>query len=293
MKLCIFGNKTTTKELLSVLIQSQIKVDHLVTLSIDKAEVAKISGQDSALIEFAASHGVFVFNPDSYSLKSDKDITFFQNHHFDLGLCTGWQRIIPQPIIDSFTHGIYGWHGSGFEFPNGRGRSPLNWTLRLGMTKVYHNLFRYAYGADDGMVYETEVIKIDQNDYISDLQLKALQHIKQSSIRLVKDISRGTLQLMEQPNHPYIQLPSLDIESGKIYPQNMGCLQSLNIIRSCSKPFPGAFVEYEEKNYRIWRASSVIPDINNNKECIVLNGKLFVKLRDGYIVSDDFEITSR
>ena len=290
MKLCIFGNKSTTKELLRKLIQSQIKIDHLVTLSTDKAKVAKISGQDSALIEFANIQGISVFNPDSYSLKSDKDINFFQNHHFDLGLCTGWQRLIPQPIIDSFKHGIYGWHGSGFEFPNGRGRSPLNWTLRLGMTKVYHNLFRYAYGADDGMVYETDVIQIEENDYISDLQLKALQHIKQSSIRLVKDISRGTLQLKEQPNHPYILFPSLDAESGKLYPKNMGYLQSLHIIRSCSRPFPGAFVEYEGKIYRIWKARSVTPEIKINKECSVLEGKLFIKFVDGYIISDDFEI---
>jgi methionyl-tRNA formyltransferase len=293
MKLCIFGNKTTTTELLSELIRSQIQVDHLVTLSIDKAEVAKISGQDSGLIEFATSHGIFVFNPDSYSLKSDKDITFFQNHHFDLGLCTGWQRIIPKPIIDSFTHGIFGWHGSGFEFPNGRGRSPLNWTLRLGMAKVYHNLFRYAYGADDGMVYETEIIKIDPNDYISNLQLKALEHIKQSSVRLVKDVARGTIQLMEQPNHPYIQFPSLDIDSGQIYPKKMGFLQSLNIIRSCSRPFPGAFVEYEGKIYRIWKARSEIIDVNNDEECVVVNDKLFVKVKDGCIISNDFEITSR
>lgn len=290
MKICIFGNKTTTKELLGELIQSQIKIHHLVTLSTDKAKVAKISGQDGGLIEFANIHGISVFNPDSYSLKSDKDIHFFQNNHFDLGLCTGWQRLIPQPIIDSFKHGIYGWHGSGFEFPNGRGRSPLNWTLRLGLTKVYHNLFRYAYGADDGMVYETDVIEIEKNDYISDLQLKALQHIKQSSIRLVKDISRGTLQLKEQPNHPHILLPSLDAESGKLYPKNMGCLQSLHIIRSCSRPFPGAFVEYDEKIYRVWKAKSVTPEIEINKECIVLKGKLFIKFVDGYIMSDDFEI---
>ena len=290
MKLCVFGNKNTTTELLSELLRSSVEVNHLVTLSSDKASVAKISGQDETLISFAESHGISVFSPENYSLRSDKDIRFFQRNRFDLGLCTGWQRIIPQPIIDSFRHGIYGWHGSGFEFPNGRGRSPLNWSLRLGMDRVYHNLFRYAYGADDGMVYETEIILIDQDDYISDLQIKALQHIKRSSISLLRDITEGSLQLKKQPNHPFIQFPSLDMASGKIYPELMGCQQTLNIIRSCSRPFPGAFVEYEGKIYRIWKARSVTTEIKFNEECIVLKDKLFIRFIDGYIISDDFEI---
>ena len=290
MKLCIFGNKTTTKELLVELIESQVKVSHLVTLGLDNAKNAKISGQDDGLIEFSANHSIYVFNPDNYSLKSNRDIEFFQKKKFDLGLCTGWQRLIPKPIIDSFKHGVYGWHGSGFEFPNGRGRSPLNWSLRLGLKKIHHNLFRYAYGADDGMVYETEIIHIEKNDYISDLQKKVLQHIKQSSLRLLEDINKGSLHLIAQPNHPYITFPALDELSGEIIPESMGCQQVLNIIRSCSRPFPGAFIKLGNKIFRIWSADLETPSIENRQGCFVLNSKLIVHLRDGYIVSEDYKI---
>ena len=160
MKICIFGNKTTTKALLNELIKKKVKVSCLVALDISNSKKAKISGHDDDLISFATSHGVSIFSPESYSLSSRKDIDFFQRRRFDLGLCTGWQRLIPPSTVDSFEHGVYGWHGSGFEFPNGRGRSPLNWSLRLGSTKIYHNLFRYAHGADDGMIYETEIFII-------------------------------------------------------------------------------------------------------------------------------------
>ena len=196
MKLCIFGNKTATKDLVVELLASHVNIAYLVTLGVDNAKtIAKISGKDDSLIEFSTNQGIDVYNPDNYSLKSGKDIEFFQKQNFDLGFCTGWQRLIPEPIIDSFKHGIYGWHGSGFEFPNGRGRSPLNWTLRLGLKNIHHNLFRYAYGADDGMVYETEIIPIKKDDYISDLQEKALHHIKKSSLRLLENINKGCSSL--------------------------------------------------------------------------------------------------
>ena len=291
MKLCIFGNKTTTKELLVELIHSKEKVTNIVTLSPKDAKDAKISGQDEALIEFAKSKAIEVFNPDNYSLKSNRDITFFQEQRFDIGLCTGWQRIIPKPIIDSFKHGIYGWHGSGFEFPNGRGRSPLNWSLRLGLEKIYHNLFRYAYSADDGMVFETEIIHIDKKDYISDLQKKALQHIKQSSLRLLNAINKGPLKLTEQLNHPFLSFPTLNETSGKLNPEIMGCQQALNIIRSCSRPFPGAFIVQDSKIFRIWKASSEILSTRNRKGCFILNDKLVIQFKDGQILSEDFEIS--
>lgn len=290
MKLCIFGNKTTTKGLLDELMRIDVEIDYLVTLTTDQAKAAKISGRDDELSEFAAYNRIPIFNPDSYSLKSDTDISFFQKQHFDLGLCTGWQRIIPRSIIDSFKDGIFGWHGSGFELPNGRGRSPLNWSLRLGLPRVYHNLFRYAYGADDGMVYETEVIPIEPTDYISDLQIKALQHMKQSAVRLIRDITKGSLQLTEQSNHPYIQLPSLNEAAGTIYPKQMRCQHALNIIRSCSKPFPGALLEYEGKTFRIWRATTATLEMEKTQDVFVSNDSLFIRLRDGHIVSDEFEI---
>ena len=84
MKLCIFGNKTTTKELLVELIECEVKVSHLVTLGLDNAKTTKISGQDDGLIEFSNNQGIYVFNPDNYSLKSNRDIEFFQKQKFDL-----------------------------------------------------------------------------------------------------------------------------------------------------------------------------------------------------------------
>ena len=290
MKLCIFGNKTATKELITQLINSGLDISYLVTLDADKAKKSKIAGQDNRLIKFASNQKIQAFNPENYSLKSTRDISFFQTQKFDLGLCTGWQRLIPKPIIDSFSHGVFGWHGSGFRFPNGRGRSPLNWSLRLGMKQVYHNCFKYAYGVDDGVVYETEVIPIEESDYIADVQRKALEHIKDSSLRLIAEINNGGVNLKHQPTHPYITFPALDESSGEIFPELMSCDQTINLIRSCSRPFPGAYVMQGENKFCVWTARVDSMNIEKHKGVREVDNKLLITLPDGQVISDNYEL---
>ena len=70
----------------------------------------------------------------------------------------------------------------------------------------------------------------------------------------------------------------------------MGCQQVLNIIRSCSRPFPGAFIKRGNKIFRIWSADIETSGIENPKGCFVLNDKLIIELRDGHIVSEDYEV---
>ena len=128
-------------------------------------------------------------------MNSDEDFAFFKKNKFDIGICTGWQRLIKADILNSFSLGIFGWHGSMFEFPNGRGRSPLNWSIRLGGRKVYHNLFKYDVGADDGAVFDTKILSIRDSDYIEDLQNKAIKHICESAHALILKSKKGAIDL--------------------------------------------------------------------------------------------------
>lgn len=293
MRVCIFGNKETTRTLITHLINKNITIDCLVTLNSESAKKVDISGKSSNLVTISEKFGLEVYQSNSYNLKEAFDTKFFENNKFDVGLCTGWQRLIPKVILDTFKHGVFGWHGSGFEFPNGRGRSPLNWSLRLGLPKIYHNCFKYSAGADAGDIYETDKFSINQNDYISDIQYKAVEHILNSSERLLSDIDKGSLQLLNQPNYPYFQFPSLTEGSGELFPTEINCKTALQIIKSCSRPFPGAFLLDQGKKFRIWRARIVQhPEkgLNSNKKSILINGKLYISLMDGFLCSSDFDV---
>lgn len=291
MKICIFGNKLSTKKLINHLIKKNISIDCIVFLDEIVANKVDISGKYSELSKFLDDHKISYYKTINYSLKDKRDYNFFNLNNFDLGLCTGWQRLIPKKIIKTFRYGIFGWHGSGFQFPNGRGRSPLNWSIRLGLKRIYHNCFRYSDGVDDGDIFETKLIFIKKNDYIDDLQNKALNHTLLSSEKLISAIKDKRLKLVKQTKHPYIKFPKLTEKSGKISPQLMNFSSAINLIRSCSKPFPGAFIEFNEVKYRIWKAivPKTQPKKKINDQIFIKNKKLFIKMRDGFIECLDYE----
>ena len=217
---------------------------------------------------------------------------FFTKQAFDLGICTGWQRLIPKEILSTFKLGVFGWHGSGFNLPNGRGRSPLNWTIRLGLREVFHNCFKYAEDADTGHIYETLRFGINDDDYIADVLEKAKAHIKDSSLRLIRDAFNGEIPLSRQGNYPAIAFPALNEASGKIDPSVFLAKDVINIIRSCSSPFPGSYFYVQDKNtkIRIWKAeiNEDIKDLDIGYARIM--GKaLFICCKDKVIRVNDFE----
>ncbi|MEQ3695719.1 MAG: hypothetical protein ABNH02_02000 [Pseudomonadales bacterium] len=235
-----------------------------------------------------------VYQTLSYRLLDKRDFDFFSGQNFDLGICTGWQRLIPDGILDSFKFGVFGWHGSGFEFPNGRGRSPLNWSLRLGLDKIHHNCFRYGTGADTGDVFESKLIPVERDEYIADIQDKALLHILDSSLRLVNFAKSGAIPLRAQPNHPSIELPKLSEGSGEMFPDDQSVESAYNLVRSCSFPFPGAYIIHESSKVRVWRAK--IGGLESRDDSMkvgdveIEEGILIIRFTDGFLTSDQYEL---
>lgn len=293
MKICIFGNKKSTKTLIHEINSHGFIVDTLVVLNNESASKIEISGYEIDLVETAREAEINVYFAKSYSLINDID--FFHENKFDIGLSAGWQRIIPRSVLDCFKYGVYGWHGSGFRFPNGRGRSPLNWSIRLGLKVIHHNCFKYDAIADSGEIFDTYTFKIDDNDYIQDVQIKALDHIKNSAISLLKCANLGAIPLERQVAHPHIIFPALKCDSGSLYPANMFISDALNIIRSCSYPFPGAFIRLYELNclIRLWKAerviSSKILEALPVNYLVIISGVLFISFKDGLLCSEDYE----
>lgn len=296
MNICIFGNKTTTLALIEKIIESGFSINTLVALSVDAASKIDISGYGGDLIDKAKLMGIKIYFPHSYSLV--KDIDFFQNQKFDIGISTGWQRIIPEEILKTFKYGVYGWHGSGFKFPNGRGRSPLNWSIRLGLNKIYHNCFKYDQGVDSGEVFDTVAFSIEEQDYIEDVQRKALNHIKDSVIKLLGQAKSGRISLTKQIIHPHITFPLLNSYSGSLFPLVMDAVEARMIIKSCSHPFPGAYVELLKYDLiiRIWKAD-IVRSIPNSidlplNHLILIDSKIYIAFKDGVLISENFQIES-
>jgi len=299
MKICVFGSKNSTIKLLKFFSKNQIKVDTLVLIDPSKFSSIEISGHKKSILSIAKNLGISCYFVKTFSLKSQADKNFFKEKLFDLGFCTSWQRIIPANILNLFTFGVYGWHGSGYEFPNGRGRSPINWSIRLGLNSIFHNCFKYSAGVDDGDIYETRNIEINENEYIDDIQEKATMHICDSALRLINDINLNKLKLTKQLNYPFISFPSLNEESGRLYPDLLNVESARNIVRSCSHPFPGAYIVLSDFDIkiRIWKAEIISNEYNNievNKGYLIyIDKNIFVSFFDGLLKLTNYEIEKK
>ena len=291
-KVAVFGNKFTTRTLVKYLYENGLQPSSVITLSDEKKQKLKISDADILLERYCEKIGVKVYSPSKYNLSDHADIEFFEKEQFDLGICVGWQRLISPEVLACFKHGIYGWHGSMFRFPDGRGRSPINWSIRLGAEKIYHNLFQYNEKADAGSIFETECIPIKPSDLISDVIEKAVVHICQSSTRLINSLENNCIKLLSQAKGTSVQFPKLTESDGWLQPDLMTSERCKNLIRAASRPFPGAYIKHENKIiFKVWNVTA-----DNNIS--LLPGQAFFTDKilcfhtlDGVVCSGDFEVT--
>lgn len=291
MKICVFGNKNTTTALIRHLQAEGFDVSALVTLGQAAQSKVQISGADDRLAQFAAENGIEILAAEKYNLSTPHDQQMFDDAQFDIGLCTGWQRLIPPSVLRTFKFGVFGWHGSGFRFPNGRGRSPLNWSIRLGLDVIYHNCFQYDAGVDDGLVHETEALPIAAEEDIADVQRKAVAHIKASAVRVLRDAQAGHIPLTPQIGHPFITFPALNEASGFLALNLLTRSDAINITRSCSRPFPGAYVKTAAGGrLRIWKLAASDEAPLAAGEAGIKGGRLRLGFLGGTAVSTDFEV---
>jgi len=294
MKICLFGNKALTREFLKYCYGEEVHIDSLISVSTNKDSSRLIAGFDANLQEYANDHGTRIYLAPKYSLNDEASLNYINEEKFDLGISLGWQRLIPDEILETFGHGVFGWHGSMFEFPNGRGRSPINWSIRLGGEIIHLNFFRYDAGVDTGQLYETIEVPILQSDYISDVQAKVLEIQKGGFSRLLKSMNEGKLRLTNQPGGPFIDFPKLTEETGLIEVSKMTRKMALNIVRSCSSPFPGAFAISECGNFklRIWKArlaedTGQVPETSS----ITKNDNdFYLRFVDGLLLVTEYQI---
>ena len=274
----IFGNKKETLLLVKHMIGIGATVS-LITLSRIALEKYNISGYEESLIAFCKEKSIPLIEVDDYSLINENmDTSVFSNAI--VGFACGWQRIIPNNILEKFNNGVFGWHGSMFNFPNGRGRSPINWSIRLGGKRIYHNCFQLGGGVDDGPIFETKKIRINKLDYVNDVIDKANRHIISSAEKIYNILlKKQKPELLGQNNNAYILFPKLSEFDGELNSNTMSAKDALNIIRSCSRPFPGAYFIKNNKKIIVWKAKRIHYKFGRNNERIVSfkDGMLLIK----------------
>lgn len=299
-KICMIGCHEAGKDIIEFLLDNNITIEYFVILNLEQAIEHKISGYYD-FSSIAQNYNIPIYYPKSFNLKDEEDYNFFNKHKFDLLIQGGWQRLIPEIILDTFSIGAIGVHGSANFLPYGRGRSPLNWSLIEGRKRFIMHLFLMKAGADDGDVFDYEQFDINEFDTIKTLYYKNSIVTKRMLLRSIPNLLNGNIVFWSQSGIPKYY-PKRTSEDGEILWNEWSVDTIYNFIRALSNPYPGAYGYINKEKIILWESQifdrnikykdasyGEIVEIFNEKELLIncLDGLLLVKL---YSSSESMEL---
>ena len=183
-KIVICGCTEFGYDVVNHLLINGIIISHIVSLTPEQAKTSKVSGY-KYFEPLSQKFDLKIFYTNEYSMKNGSDLSFFENEKFDLLLVCGWQRLIPENILETLKIGGIGSHGSSELLPKGRGRSPVNWSIIEGKSRFISQLFLLTPGIDDGDILDYQTFDINEWDTCQTIYYKISLVMKKSLLTLI------------------------------------------------------------------------------------------------------------
>lgn len=292
-KVVVFGVKDTTLEIVEHIQNKICGIDLLVTINKEALAKNHVAGF-SELSAVGEKYNIPLFESGSYALSDKACHEFFENNTFNIGISMGWQRLIPEYILNRFPFGIFGFHGSCGYLPYGRGRSPLNWSIIQGDRRFILNLFRYDAEADSPNIFDNRMFEINPFDTIRTLQHKQLICAKLLIKNLIDEYGKGKVAVRNDSKDIDTWYEKRKPEDGKIDFSREKTYEIYNLIRGVTHPFPGAFGYINGENITIWEAYPFDGILDFSNYCPgeiidIFDGNLLVRTIDGSLIIKNYE----
>jgi methionyl-tRNA formyltransferase len=289
MDITLFGCKDTTLHVARALHRVG-RPARLVTILPDKGADQQVAGYED--LSQHAELFQDIYHAQRYDLKGVKDEERFGNSDSALGICIGWQRLIPENILNTFRVGVFGMHGSSRNLPFGRGRSPMNWSILEGRKWFFTNLFKYEPGVDDGPIVDTDCFSITSDDNAETLHYKNTLSLIRLLDRNLTGFEVGDFTLKKQSDLPPTYYPKRSWEDGDIdWHDSIHHIERK--VRAVAPPFYGAFSHVGNAEIRIFRVGIFYTDLEDHQfrstaigqVCDVMpNGKFLVRCSGGVLI---------
>lgn len=185
-------------------------------------------------------------------------IAMLQAADSDIGVSFNYAGIIPKEITDLFPLGILNAHGG--DLPRYRGNACQAWAILNGEDKIGLSIHRMIGGElDSGDIIARDYLAIDHNTKVTDTWEWLNQRIPDLFLQAINQLSNDPSYILEiQSNNPqdayrcYPRMP----EDGHI-DWRQSALHVLRLINASTKPYAGAFCDYEGQKFIIWDAELV------------------------------------
>ena len=244
---------------------------------------------------FAKQIHIDFIEVESYALANETDKNKLLDLDIDVLIVSGWQRLIPDWLIQHCSICVIGAHGSPLGITKGRGRSPQNWALLLGLSSFEISIFQIDAGIDSGRILATKKFNYSPFDNIKSSYYKVCLLTSQMIIDLLKIPNFMDQDFEEQSHKEAEYFPQRTAEDGYI-DWNRSANEIRNFVRALAKPYPGAITFLEGHKIKVW---DVIPfDISisaekyTSGEIVKIFNKqdLLIRTKDSFILITNYEL---
>ncbi len=210
----------------------------------------------------------------------------------DIVFCFGWSELLKRELLHLAPMGAVGFHPAAL--PANRGRHPIIWALALGLEKTASTFFFMDEGADSGDILSQKFIKIEYSDDAQSLYSKIIDTAMRQIEEFLPEIKNGTYERMPQDHSLTNNWRKRSKNDGKI-DFRMSSYSIYNLVRALTKPYVGAHVVYNGKEYKVWKSKekkSKAVNMEPGKVLAVENNIITVKTGDDAvdIIEHDFKV---
>lgn len=239
--------------------------------------------------EYADRQGIRVLQPSK--VKTADSVTLLKDIGPDLLVTVAYGQLLSKDILDIPTLGCINVHGS--LLPKYRGAAPIHWAVingepETGVTTMYTDI-----GMDTGDMLLKRAVNISESMTVGELHDKLSEIGADVLIETLRELEKGTLERLPQPNGEASYAPIIKKEVGRIN-WLKSSLEIHNLVRG-TNPWPGSYSHYKGERIRIWK-TSVINDSNALKKPGTIygvgNGGMIVATGSGYLTIDEIQFDS-
>ncbi len=262
MKTIVIGSVVSSEVVLQKMIESNYPVDYV--FSLDEQYAKDVSG-------YRPIHKLARQNQIPYKtfrkIEDSKNVEIIRQLKPDYIFVVGLSQLVKRDILEAASKGVIGFHPT--PLPKFRGRAAMVWQVLLGVHESKCTMFLLDEGMDSGDILIQEPYIIEDTDYAKDIERKMCDAIGRMTEKLLPQLLEGTIQPVKQKEEEATYLLKRTPEDGRIdWGQPSEKIQRL--IRAVSRPYPGAFSDYDGKHKVIfWKA-----DYLENKKYYGISGQI-------------------
>lgn len=276
MKTIVIGSVVSSEVVLQKMIDMDYPVDFV--FSLDEQYSKNVSG-------YRPIHRLAQQNQIPYKtfhkIEESENVEIIRRLEPDYIFIVGLSQLVKSDILEAASKGVIGFHPT--PLPKFRGRAAMVWQVLLGVHETKCTMFLLDEGMDSGDILIQEPYLIEDTDYAADIEVKLCEAIGRMTEKLLPQLLEGNIHPRKQMEEEATYLLKRTPEDGKIdWKEPVEKIQRL--IRAVSKPYPGAFSDYDGKHKVIfWKA-----DYLENKKYYGISGQIAEITEDCFdIVCED------